>query len=922
MEEQPVINNQVQQPPVNPATPKTNYWLIAIIVFVVFIVLSGIYIFVLKSQKQISSIPKLSISPTTVSQPSRTRKSTPTPLGPDTTPPIISNVQPQGALPFSTKEVTITLETNEPAQCAISDSPGLINQPKPKLFTITRGTSHSITSPEVEKGKSYTFYARCRDEAGNINAEDTVIQFSIEKSGKASPLSSLLPIAIVLIIGIGVIFLIVRRLRKGKDSIVQSYSQPRSKTSKTVTTVAMIALIIIIIGGIGGSFLGTRKNQPITTSPTILPTTPMPTSPSTPDSTQPYVGDIVFPADSGIINVKEYGAKGDGITDDTSAIQKAVSDNLGNTGSRTAVIYFPAGTYMVSNTIVPKKNSNAKGGWLPYLTLQGQNRDKTIIKLKDNAPGYNSKSSPKAVLYTASAPDPGWPEKGEGGQAFGNNIFDLTVDVGEGNPGAIGIDYLANNNGAVRDVKIVSYDQGYIGLALIRNYPGPDLIKNVIIEGFDYGIKSEIAQTITTFEHITLQNQKIAGIHNIRHILAIRDLQSENSVPAIIQEGATEGFITLVDGKLQGSSSQSAIDNRQGEIFVRNVSAPGYSSVIKSKGVVIPNTRDTYKDEYYSFQDEPRYKYSLFDTPKKSLNLPVQETPEIPWDPVDQWVNVRDYGADGSGKTDFDNSPAVKKAIDEANRLGKTTLYFPKGQYAFGDTIRIRGSIRKVHFMMSGVGVVNSPANKFADGRPLIQVDEGTHPALLIEGAGDHFGTGARVGPKTSIKHISSKTLVMRNFGGNYQNIPGSGSLFLEDHQWCGVFRNTKVWARQLDPERCSHAPAPALNPYILNDGSDVWILGLKTEQAATIIETINGGRTEVLGGMFSPGKVVPPDMPAFRNIESSHSLSFATSGYLPAVSQYETIIEETRGGETRKLMKNQMPQRGQGSMVPFFVGY
>jgi len=300
--------------------------------------------------------------------------------------------------------------------------------------------------------------------------------------------------------------------------------------------------------------------------------------------------DVIFPADSGVINVKDYGAKGDGVTDDTAAIQKAVSDNLGNTGSRTAVIYFPAGTYIVSNTIVPKKDSTATGGWLPYLTLQGQNRDTTIIKLKDNAPGYSSKSAPKAVLYTASADRPegtlsGWIEQGIGGRAFNNHIFDLTVDVGKGNPGAIGIDYLSNNNAAVRDVKIVSYDQGYIGLALNRFYQGPALIKNVLIEGFDYGIKNEMHQNIVTFEHITLRNQKIAGIHNIKNLLAIRDLQSENSVPTIIQEA--EGFFTLVDATLKGSSPQSAIDIRQGDIFLRNATAPGYSSVVKNKGAVI-----------------------------------------------------------------------------------------------------------------------------------------------------------------------------------------------------------------------------------------------------------------------------------------------------------------------------------------------
>lgn len=59
-------------------------------------------------------------------------------------------------------------------------------------------------------------------------------------------------------------------------------------------------------------------------------------------------------------NVKEFGAKGDGVTDDSAAIQTAL--NLGNAqGTRAsgvfgitqqpAVVYFPAGTYLVNRPV-------------------------------------------------------------------------------------------------------------------------------------------------------------------------------------------------------------------------------------------------------------------------------------------------------------------------------------------------------------------------------------------------------------------------------------------------------------------------------------------------------------------------------------------------------------------------------------------
>lgn len=46
-----------------------------------------------------------------------------------------------------------------------------------------------------------------------------------------------------------------------------------------------------------------------------------------------------------IRNVKEYGAVGDGVTDDTTAIQNAINDNIFNS------IYFPNGTYLISSPL-------------------------------------------------------------------------------------------------------------------------------------------------------------------------------------------------------------------------------------------------------------------------------------------------------------------------------------------------------------------------------------------------------------------------------------------------------------------------------------------------------------------------------------------------------------------------------------------
>ena len=610
----------------------------------------------------------------------------------------------------------------------------------------------------------------------------------------------------------------------------------------------------------------------------------------------------MFPSDSGMVNVKAaFGAKGDGVSDDTRAIQQAISATVHHPQGGPRVLYFPSGIYLVSR---PLQEKDLKSQWNSLLTLQGENRATTALRLTDNNPLYQNASAPADVLHFAS--QNGAP-KGGGNSAFDNNIFDLTIDVGRGNPGAVALDFLGNNYCALRNVTLQSSDPGHagaIGLALLRYASGPCLMKNVLINGFDYGIRVANTEYSLTFEDLTLLNQRVVGIDNSNNVLSIRHLFSANKVPVINNRDA-DGLVTLVGGILQdGSDKYSAMQNK-GTLYARDVNSSGYSSVLQGiPGISI--------SEYDSGPV-----LTPFGGKASSLNLPVEETPYFEDPSLSNWKSVTAFGADPTGR--IDSSDAIQEAIDS----GATTVYFPTGVYSVARTILVRGAVRKLAGFDSSL---NPSGEMFGYGEhpaPLFKVETGTGDVTL-----NHFRIGA-FSPHPApgvifVQQDSARPLVLRDLlvGSQpttfaYQNTSrGTGSLFVENvagQPW-QIFHPQDVFARQINPE--------GNRTKITNKGGKLWVFGLKTEGAGTNIETTSGGSTEVLGGLIYPVWKTAPDAPSFTVNDSRASFIYAVSSHKPASANtnFAVQVRETQHGVSKSLLINSLPARGLGTMMPLYT--
>lgn len=582
--------------------------------------------------------------------------------------------------------------------------------------------------------------------------------------------------------------------------------------------------------------------------------------------------EAAFPKDPAVLDLRrDFGAKGDGKTDDTEALQRGLDASCGM-GGASRVLYIPNGTYRLTRTVVVR---HPVGPW-----LYGQSRDGVILRLDDGVKDCN------ALLRTH--PNESGPTSADW---FMRNIRNLTLDVGN-NPQTDGIRYFATNSGILRNVRIVG--NGRVGVnSGFMQQNGPNLVQDVVIEGFETGVLSQWIWG-QTLSRVTIRNCRKVGVEVSANTVAIENLVVERTPLAISVDYPNDwtwwgGVVAIVGGRFEGGDPAGPAIKNRSVLYARSIQARGYGMLIASETPGGNVTGGRLAGEYLSHPAR-----TLAGGAVTSLMLPIKPEPKVPWElDTTKWVCANDFGAvAGDNK---DDTAAIQRAIDAAAAAKKTTVYLrgisgpDPNWYSVEGEIRVHGSVR--HILGLGFGRI------LAGEKGQFVVDDRSAPVVKFQNI-DAFG-----GPPVRLVNKGSRKMVVESCGVRIIGA-GTGDIFATDCPSLVEIRSTgqRFWARHLNPEGDSDTGL------VRNKGGLVWVMGSKFEGRGVRYRVEEGGRTEVFG-MFVYGPGIPQDdrRPMF-DVDGGMLTVAGLREIVFDAPTYHVKVRERIGSEIRSLSVDQEP--------------
>ena len=388
-----------------------------------------------------------------------------------------------------------------------------------------------------------------------------------------------------------------------------------------------------------------------------------------------------LPEDPGavVLSSATFGAIGDGLADDTAALQAAI-DQV-ESATRYGVVLIPSGTYRLTATLHVWKG----------IRLIGYGPTRPVFKLGTNTPGFQTGDTAYLVNFVSNKPAPGDPIRPANPGTFYSAMSNIDIEIADGNPAAIGVRFHVAQHGFLAHMEF-RIGQGRAGIEKVGNE-----MEDLRFLGGDYGILTTKPSPSWPFVLMdaSFEGQRIAAVQTEEAGMTIIRGHFKNVPTAILVPPNRAEELFIRDSRFENISGPAIVISDEANarsqfnlVDVVAINTPVLAAFRSSGKQVLapaPNYRVasfTHGNQVADLGATPTIQTTADLQPLTTVPpLVPTEIPALP--PRDTWVSVRDFGAVGDGLTD--DSPAIEAAI-----AAHATLFFPTGRYRLTRPLKLR----------------------------------------------------------------------------------------------------------------------------------------------------------------------------------------------------------------------------------------
>ncbi|KAI3480149.1 hypothetical protein L1887_57749 [Cichorium endivia] len=442
-------------------------------------------------------------------------------------------------------------------------------------------------------------------------------------------------------------------------------------------------------------------------------------------------------------NVRDFGAKGDGVTDDTDAINQAISQGnrcgqgCGSSTISPALVYFPPGIYLVSSPIVSYYYTQLVGSATDRPTLLAAPSFQGIAVIDEDPYGpdgsnwYINQNNFFRAVYNFKIDLTNMPASSGTGihhqVSQATSLFNVHVEMRQ-DPNGNAQQGIFIENGSGGFMADLSFRGGRYGAYLgnqqftVRNATFENC-QTAISQAWNWGWSYHdirISNCTLGYEMRTSPNPA-SGNQGAASVLAY-DWTLSNVDTAFNITTPDSGTVVLDNIAIENVRAAVSAGGANAQAVLLDGSQE--RSVIKSwvQGAVVQGQQQLDQAQTISDIDIQRPS-SLVDASKLSQPYFSRSRPQYQGAAASDFVNVKELGCAGDGTTD--DSKALQQILDSS--AGNKIVYVPQGTYYLESTVTLPPGTR----MVGEVWPV------LMGGGPLFQNGSDPQPVIRVGSPGD-----------------------------------------------------------------------------------------------------------------------------------------------------------------------------------------